>query len=51
MDFSSEVQLLKSLKKTPMEIRKHLTDLLQEEMKIMKDKAEKLHNGLGSVHK
>jgi len=48
LDFTSEVELLKSLKKTPTEIRKHLTDLIQEEFLKLREMAENLHKEITS---
>jgi len=43
LDFTSELNKLKTLKKSQMEIRKRLTDLVQMEMYILRKKAEQLH--------
>ncbi|XP_046369478.1 tafazzin-like [Haliotis rufescens] len=44
IDFQEELAKLRELKKTPREIRKRLTDLIQEELSVLKDKAHILHN-------
>ncbi|XP_041379502.1 tafazzin-like [Gigantopelta aegis] len=44
MDFSKELEKLKALKKTPREIRKRITDLIQEEFAQLKERTEALHN-------
>lgn len=43
LDLTEVVQNLKSENRTEIEQRKAITDLIQEEMKVLKDKAEKLH--------
>lgn len=48
LDFTSEVEVLKSLKKTPMEIRKHITDLLQADFLRLRELAEGLHKEITS---
>lgn len=46
MDFAPDVELLRSLKKSPREIRKHITEKIQTEMKQLKVLAEELHKDL-----
>ncbi|XP_005099690.1 tafazzin [Aplysia californica] len=43
LDFSSDLERLRSMKKTPKEIRKHITDKIQEEFKSLKVLAEAFH--------
>ncbi|CAL1545152.1 unnamed protein product [Lymnaea stagnalis] len=43
LDFAKDVEFLKSTKKTPEEIRKYITDKIQEEMLSMRNVAEHLH--------
>ncbi|XP_059171780.1 tafazzin-like [Physella acuta] len=44
MEFTKDLEFLKSAKKSPQEIRKHITDKIQEEFKVLRSVAEKLHN-------
>ncbi|XP_060584692.1 tafazzin-like [Ruditapes philippinarum] len=44
IDFTQEVTLLKQTKKTQEEIRKHLTDTIQNQMADLKQEAELFHN-------
>ncbi|KAK7101823.1 hypothetical protein V1264_020148 [Littorina saxatilis] len=46
MDFAKDIELLKSLKKSPRDIRKHITDRLQEELRILHEKATHIHSAL-----
>ncbi|KAH9512712.1 hypothetical protein Btru_037997 [Bulinus truncatus] len=43
LDFSKELEFLKNAKKSPQEIRKYITDKIQEELKSLKVVADKLH--------
>ncbi|KAK3587571.1 hypothetical protein CHS0354_004861 [Potamilus streckersoni] len=43
MEFGKELEMLQKLKKNQREIRKHITDIIQEELRILKEKAEQLH--------
>ncbi|XP_025108563.1 tafazzin-like isoform X1 [Pomacea canaliculata] len=43
MDFARDIELLKTLKKSPRDIRKHITDKIQEELKVLREKAQVLH--------
>ncbi|KAI8782182.1 tafazzin [Biomphalaria glabrata] len=46
IDFTKELKFLKDSKKTPQEIRKYVTDKIQEEFKALKNVADKLHTEL-----
>ncbi|XP_076469281.1 tafazzin-like [Babylonia areolata] len=43
LDFAKDIELLQSLKKSPREIRKHITDRLQEELRVLQEKAHSVH--------
>ncbi len=43
IDFSEVLEKMRAANKSPMEIRKRITDLIQEELKLLKEKAEKIH--------
>ncbi|XP_076448306.1 tafazzin-like isoform X2 [Babylonia areolata] len=44
MDFAKDIELLKTLKKSPRDIRKHITDKLQEEMIVLREQALHIHS-------
>lgn len=46
MDFTKEIELLHSLRKSPRDIRKHITDKLQEELASLRERALKLHTAV-----
>ncbi|XP_074644581.1 tafazzin-like isoform X1 [Tubulanus polymorphus] len=43
LDLSEQLNSLRSMKKTSTEIRKHITDIIQDELQLLKVSAEKLH--------
>ncbi|CAG2192183.1 TAZ [Mytilus edulis] len=43
MEFTEDVELMRHMKKTPTEIRKYITDKIQDEIYKLKEKAERLH--------
>ena len=43
MEFTDDLELMRLMKKTPAEIRKYITDKIQEEVFKLKEKAERLH--------
>ncbi|XP_076091903.1 tafazzin-like isoform X3 [Mytilus galloprovincialis] len=43
MEFTEDVELMRLMKKTPTEIRKYITDKIQDEIYKLKEKAERLH--------
>ncbi|KAL5013298.1 hypothetical protein ScPMuIL_007568 [Solemya velum] len=43
LDFREDLVVLQQLKKSPREIRKHITDRIQEEFLVLKKRAEALH--------
>ncbi|KAL8621819.1 hypothetical protein ACOMHN_016305 [Nucella lapillus] len=48
MDFAKDIELLKALKKSPRDIRKHITDQLQEELTVLRERAIHIHSQISS---
>lgn len=48
IDFSKDIEMLKSLKKSPKDIRKFITDRMQEEVRLLLEKAKILHSQFDS---
>ncbi|KAK7486720.1 hypothetical protein BaRGS_00022004 [Batillaria attramentaria] len=48
IDFSKDIERLKSLKKSPRDIRKYITDCLQEEVRQLLEKGRVLHSKFDS---